>query len=71
MRQQPEHSQTIGQDGGDPADRLEQALNRIAYALDRGPVEPKPEGPDLHALGANIDALCARIRDMLKDGERG
>jgi len=53
----------------DPADRLEAALNRIAYALDRPqpaiPAEPDPHAPDLQALGANIDALCARIRDML------
>ncbi|CAP54457.1 hypothetical protein HLH33_01645 [Gluconacetobacter diazotrophicus] len=62
----------------EPADRLEQALNRIAFALDRrreaapaaAPYAPAPQAPDphaidLHALAANIDILIARVRDAI------
>ncbi|MBB2203454.1 hypothetical protein [Gluconacetobacter takamatsuzukensis] len=48
----------------DPADRLEQALNRIAFALDRRHEAVAP-APDLQTLAANIDALIARVRDVL------
>ncbi|GAA4481130.1 hypothetical protein [Gluconacetobacter asukensis] len=52
----------------DPADRLEQALNRIAFALDRRDEAVAP-GPDLQTLAANIDALIARVRDVLGPDE--
>lgn len=52
----------------DPADRLEQALNRIAFALDRRDEAVAP-GPDLQMLAANIDALIARVRDVLGPDE--
>ncbi|NVN13219.1 hypothetical protein [Nguyenibacter vanlangensis] len=56
--------------GSEPADRLEQALNRIAFALDRrrddaAQAAPDPHAPDLQTLAANIDILIARIRDVL------
>ncbi|EGG78315.1 hypothetical protein SXCC_00912 [Gluconacetobacter sp. SXCC-1] len=56
--------------GQDPADRLELALNRIAFVLDRRGEQaalarpPMPEA-DLQALAANIDVLIARVRDVL------
>ncbi|CUW46210.1 hypothetical protein IFJ82_15095 [Novacetimonas hansenii] len=66
----------------DPADRLEQALTRIAFAIEcreegtwppAGSVpspttQPTDPGIDLQALAANIDALIARVRDALSDG---
>lgn len=52
----------------EPADRLEQALNRIAFALDRGR-EAMGQQPDLQALAANLDALIVRVRDVLGPGE--
>ncbi|GBQ66438.1 hypothetical protein AA103196_1396 [Ameyamaea chiangmaiensis NBRC 103196] len=63
----------------DPADRLENALNRIAYALhrsaDQRPVSapPAPAGPqvDMHALAANIDAVVHRIRTLLDETSPG
>ena len=66
----------------DPADRLEQALTRIAFAIEcreegtwpSAVSAPSPmtqatdPGIDLQALAANIDALIARVRDALADG---
>lgn len=47
----------------DPTGRLEQALDRIAYALHR---KPQAEGDlDVQALAANVDALRVRVRDAL------
>nr|WP_240162012.1 hypothetical protein [Gluconacetobacter azotocaptans] len=52
---------------------MEQALNRIAFALDRGRPDPvaapaaDTQAVDLHALAANIDILIARIRDVIGD----
>nr|WP_220789766.1 hypothetical protein [Gluconacetobacter johannae] len=52
---------------------MEQALNRIAFALDRrrpGPgagVAAEGQAVDLQALAANIDILIARIRDVIGD----
>jgi len=47
----------------DPTERLENALDRIAYALHhRGREKTQP---DWQALAANIDALRARVRDAL------
>ena len=63
--------------GQDPADRLELALNRIAFVLDRrgeGTAIARPAMPevDLQALAANIDVLIARVRDVLgEDGPEG
>jgi len=63
-------------DERDPADRLESALNRIAYALQYGattaapPAGPAPvTGPsvDLHAVAANLDAVTHRIRALLDE----
>ena len=56
--------------GRNPADRLELALNRIAFALDRRAeraaiTPPAVTDVDLQALAANIDALIARVRDVL------
>ncbi|PYD76169.1 hypothetical protein [Novacetimonas pomaceti] len=62
----------------DPADRLEQALTRIAFAIEcreQGTWPSLPPSPsstpevDLQALAANIDVLIARVRDLLDDGE--
>lgn len=58
-----------------PADRLELALNRIAFALDRraelaSVARPSAPDTDLQALAANIDALIARVRDVLGDEGR-
>ena len=49
----------------DPADRLANALTRIAYALDRAPSQP---GVELQTIAANIDALRVRIRTSLEAG---
>ena len=63
--------------GQDPADRLELALNRIAFALDRRAEQvaiapPATADVDLQALAANIDVLIARVRDVLgEDGPEG
>ncbi len=56
--------------GPNPADRLELALNRIAFALDRraelaSVARPSMPDVDVQALAANIDALIARVRDVL------
>jgi hypothetical protein len=75
------HAEGSNRPGGtaapEPADRLEQALNRIAFALDRGHEAAPGQGrgpgrgsvpeqtADLHALAANIDILIARIRDVI------
>ncbi|RBM07979.1 hypothetical protein [Novacetimonas cocois] len=61
----------------DPADRLEQALTRIAFAIECREQGTWPSLPpssstpevDLQALAANIDVLIARVRDLLDDGE--
>jgi len=63
-------------DQTDPADRLESALNRIAYALHyqaSAPDTSVPAGPavDLHALAANIDAVTHRIQSLLDDTASG
>ncbi|GCE84421.1 hypothetical protein [Komagataeibacter diospyri] len=60
--------------GQDPVDRLELALNRIAFALDRRAELAsiaRPSGPevDVQALAANIDVLIARVRDVLGEDE--
>lgn len=62
------------QTGQHPADRLELALNRIAFALDRraelaSVARPSTPDVDVHALAANIDALIARVRDVLGEEE--
>ena len=59
--------------GENPADRLELALNRIAFALDRRTAQAAIQPPaapdvDLQALAANIDVLIARVRDVLDEG---
>ena len=61
-------------DGKDPADRLELALNRIAFALDRRAELASIAGPsspsvDVQALAANIDVLIARVRDVLGEDD--
>ncbi|MBV1824209.1 hypothetical protein [Komagataeibacter oboediens] len=62
-------------DGKDPADRLELALNRIAFALDRRAELASIAAPaaapavDVQALAANIDALIARVRDVLGEDD--
>lgn len=60
--------------GQDPADRLELALNRIAFALDRRTelasiASPSTPQVDVQALAANIDVLIARVRDVLGEDE--
>ncbi|MCQ9156000.1 hypothetical protein [Acidomonas methanolica] len=60
-----EHQEPREADAGAVA-RLEQAMNRIAWALDRREV-PSPE-TDLQTVAANIDALRARIRAALEIG---
>ncbi|GBR64717.1 hypothetical protein [Gluconobacter wancherniae] len=59
-----------------PVDRLEEALTRIAFALDRQAQnrelerQKAAEGPDLQALAANLDAMCVRIRNIVgREGE--
>lgn len=43
-------------------------MNRIAFALDRRH-EAVAAAPDLQTLAANIDALIARVRDVLGPDE--
>ncbi|CDG39144.1 MULTISPECIES: hypothetical protein [Asaia] len=48
-----------------PEDRIEQALDRIAYALHH-PQANAPEPMDWQPLAANIEALRLRVRDMIE-----
>ncbi|WP_308719521.1 hypothetical protein [Komagataeibacter xylinus] len=73
MPPEQDAARSPSEDGENPADRLELALNRIAFALDRrttaAPVQaPAAPDIDLQALAANIDVLIARVRDVLDDG---
>ncbi|MCE2565633.1 hypothetical protein [Komagataeibacter sp. FNDCF1] len=70
MPPEQEEARTPPASGQDPADRLELALNRIAFALDRNAeraaiASPAKPDVDLQALAANIDVLIARVRDVL------
>ncbi|WP_041247368.1 hypothetical protein [Komagataeibacter medellinensis] len=70
MPSEQEAAYTPPASGQDPADRLELALNRIAFALDRRAKQAviaasAPADVDLQALAANIDVLIARVRDVL------
>lgn|GEM_PF-1537861 len=47
-----------------PEDRIEQALDRIAYALHH-PRANEQEPMDWQPLAANIEALRLRVRDMI------
>ncbi len=53
----------------DPLTRLEAAMQRIAYAIDRrAATEPAPEpvaSEDKRSFAAHIDLLIARIDDVL------
>ncbi|GBR01815.1 hypothetical protein ACFFGF_08080 [Asaia lannensis] len=56
-----------------PEERIEQALDRIAYALHHPKVTTQPDPVDLQPLAANIEALRLRVRDLIAglDDEEG
>ncbi|WP_336947059.1 hypothetical protein ABHV46_07425 [Asaia sp. BMEF1] len=47
-----------------PEDRIEEALDRIAYALHHSH-KPAPESVDWQPVAANIEALRLRVRDLI------
>lgn len=47
-----------------PEDRIEEALDRIAYALHHSR-EPAPSNVDWQPVAANIEALRLRVRDLI------
>ncbi|NVN03435.1 hypothetical protein HW517_13240 [Asaia spathodeae] len=47
-----------------PEDRIEEALDRIAYALHHSR-EPSPSIVDWQPVAANIEALRLRVRDLI------
>ncbi|RUT24616.1 hypothetical protein C0V97_15065 [Asaia sp. W19] len=47
-----------------PEARIEEALDRIAYALHHARHAPE-QGPDWQPLAANIEALRLRVRDLV------
>jgi len=48
-----------------PEDRIEEALDRIAYALHHAHEPAAPESVDWQPLAANIEALRLRVRDLI------
>jgi hypothetical protein len=58
---------TASDDPAEAADRLEQALERIAAlaAHRSGPAAVLPSGADTSEIAARLDALIARVRNAL------
>ncbi len=54
----------------DPIDRLNRALQRISFALDKYRQAEQRKGVDTQELVANVDALISRVRDALAHTDR-
>ncbi|GBQ83036.1 hypothetical protein [Asaia krungthepensis] len=48
-----------------PEERIEEALDRIAYALHHRR-SPTPQATDWRPVAANIEALHLRVRDLIE-----
>lgn len=49
----------------DPIARLDRALQRISFALEKGKQTQQRHTLDTQELAANVDALICRVRDIL------
>ncbi|KXV57275.1 hypothetical protein AD948_15200 [Acetobacter senegalensis] len=49
----------------DPIVRLDRALQRISFALDKKKQSQERQGLEVQELAANVDALISRVRDAL------
>ncbi|MCI1437244.1 MAG: hypothetical protein LKI03_06515 [Acetobacter indonesiensis] len=50
--------------------RLDRALHRISYALEKGKQTQQRQTMDAQELAANVDALISRVRDALTQTDR-
>ncbi|GBR54116.1 hypothetical protein CSR02_00395 [Acetobacter pomorum] len=66
-KQQPA---TQPQAGQDPIARLDRALQRISFAVEKGLQQQTRTGAEKQELVANVDALLARVRDALERADR-
>lgn len=54
----------------DPADRLNRALQRISFALDKRRKAEQRKSGERQELVANVDVLISRVRDALAHADR-
>ncbi len=54
----------------DPIDRLNRALQRISFALDKSSQAEQRKSVDTQELVANVDVLISRVRDALAHADR-
>ncbi|WP_086653007.1 hypothetical protein [Acetobacter malorum] len=54
----------------DPIDRLNRALQRISFALDKSRQAEQRKSVDTQELVANVDVLISRVRDALAHADR-
>ncbi|GBR23613.1 hypothetical protein [Acetobacter orleanensis] len=54
----------------DPIDRLNRALQRISFALDKSRKAEQRKSGNTQELVANVDALISRVRDALAHADR-
>lgn len=54
----------------DPIDRLNRALQRISFALDKSRQAEQRKSLDTQELVANVDVLISRVRDALAHADR-
>lgn len=55
----------VPRDQEDPIVRLDRALQRISFALDKKKQSQERQGLEVQELAANVDALISRVRDAL------
>lgn len=56
---------TLPAEPEDPIARLDRALQRISFALEKGKHAQQRQNFDAQELAANVDALISRVRDTL------
>ncbi|GBQ91715.1 hypothetical protein AA23498_1258 [Acetobacter nitrogenifigens DSM 23921 = NBRC 105050] len=74
MAEQSEHTHSA-LSAGEAVARLNSALERIAFAIERRKAmaatvvaaPTAPAGPDVQMIAANLDALIMRVRDVLEE----
>lgn len=66
----PAQAETPALADSDPADRLNRALQRISFALDKRRKAEQRKSGERQELVANVDVLISRVRDALAHADR-
>ncbi|GAB31936.1 hypothetical protein BJI49_12465 [Acetobacter pasteurianus] len=65
-----QHPATQPPAGQDPIARLDRALQRISFAVEKGLQQQTRTGTEKQELVANVDALLSRVRDALERADK-